>query len=85
MTDPQTPIQDRLREADSKRTQLITARARDEVTETNATAAVAEVKTALKDEFGIENSADLARVRQELDAELEQALSEAEAALEAAS
>lgn len=76
-------VETRLRRAQTQLSAATARRARSEVEEENARAALAEAKEALK-EFGIEKSEDLVRVRDELEAELEFAISEVEKALELA-
>lgn len=77
-------IQDRLRSAQQRLSSASAQRTRAEVEEENAQKALDQTKEALREEFGIVTSADLAKVRQELDDALTTALAEAEAQLDAA-
>jgi adenylyl- and sulfurtransferase ThiI len=79
-----TDIEDRLRSVQTRRSQAATKRARDEVEVENAQKALDAAKKDLETEFGVVTGADLREVRAKLEAELEEAVADAEKALEEA-
>lgn len=78
-----TDIQERLRSIQTRISSVTSKRARDEVEKENAEKAVVAAKAQLA-EFGIETGDDLRRVRAELEAEIENLVTEAEAQLDIA-
>lgn len=77
-------IQDRLRAAQTRRSQATATRARDEVEVENAKKALDAAKAELQSEFGVVTGADLKKVQETLAEELEAAVAEIELQLDAA-
>lgn len=76
--------QDRLRAVQNKLSQAQSQRTRSEVERENAEASLMKVKDELKSSFSIVTSEDLKAVRSKLQADLEEAIAEAEKQLAAA-
>ena len=79
-----TDIQERLRSAQTRRSQALSQRTRDEIEVENATKALNEAKAKLKEEFAVVTGADLREARATLETDLEAAVLEVETQLAAA-
>lgn len=78
-------MEEQIRELDRQASVLAQKRARAQVVQQTAAAKVAEVRAALKAEFGIETPEDAQKVQTQLASELATAVQEAQRALEVAS
>jgi hypothetical protein len=78
------PIEEQIRSIQSRITTEQSKRARAEVEKENAEAAIAEARATLTNEFGVSTGAEIRAKREELQAEIDAELAEAERLLEEA-
>lgn len=77
-------VDEKLQDAESRISTQNSRIARAEVEKEQAQATLEQVRTALKEEFGIETGADVKRVREELESSLLEEVAKIEAELDAA-